>query len=182
MLEFLAAAAVVFAACWIWVGGYLADFVVWLISKLTPSSSNETNLAYALAGIFFVLGIVVAMNTEGKAGSTLGGAVAGAGLYVAVRLPGKIRDKRAARAGVTVFEPEPPAAIQPPEPPQLPATATDPRTDAWAEVHNPATSAGRLASIVAAYPEFGRAILAHPNVYPDLRAWIEQRATSAPNR
>lgn len=209
MLEFLVAAAVVFVACWVWIGGYLADFVVWLVSKLTPSSSNETNLAFVLAGIFFVLGVVVAMNTEGKAGSTLGGAVAGAGLYIAVRLPGKIRNQRAARATTTELgtdvvpspaastpgwaqapnEPLAPSVGGPgvlapasPQPAELPVAGHDARATAWAEVHDPATSPARLAAIAAEHPEFGSAIDVHPNVYPELRAWIGQHATSAPDR
>lgn len=94
MLEFLIAAGLIFFLCWVWVGGYLADFVVWLISKLTPDSSDETTLAYVVSGAALVLGIIVAVATSGKSGSYLGGAVAGAGAYVGVRLPGRIRNNR----------------------------------------------------------------------------------------
>lgn len=100
MLQFLGAAAITFLLCWIWVGGYLADFVVWLVSKFTPESSNEQNLAYAIGGGFLVLGIIAAVSTA-DAGSALGGLIAGAGLYVAVRLPNKIRGDRLDKAAKT---------------------------------------------------------------------------------
>lgn len=209
MLEFLAGATATFGLCWIWIGGYVADVVIWLVSKLTPQSSNEKNLAYTVAGIFLVLGLIVAATTSGSAGSTLGGAVAGAGLYIAVRLPGKIRGQRAARAGSVTFESEPepvvhsrpavaqaPVVVQPtsldpmataavaPQPvaPAPVATGPDPRADAWAEVHDPSTAPARLAGIAVEHPEFGSAILAHPNLYPGLREWIEQHVVNSPDR
>lgn len=43
---------------------------------------------------------------------------------------------------------------------------------AWTEVHVTATTSSRLADIVGRYPEFGPAVLAHPNCYPELAAWI----------
>ncbi len=50
--------------------------------------------------------------------------------------------------------------------------------DPWSEVNDPTTPAARLAEIVAAYPEFGPAILRHPHCYPALREWIEQFASA----
>lgn len=50
--------------------------------------------------------------------------------------------------------------------------ADDPRTAAWEEVNDDATTADRLAEIAAAYPEFGPRMLDHPQVYPALREWI----------
>lgn len=119
MIEFLIAAAVVFGLCWVWVGGYVADFVVWLISTLTPNSSNETNVAYVVSGAALVFGIVVAMATSGNAGSSLGGAVAGAGLYVAARLPSRIRRNRDAAEvkAASDYLPTRPAAAQSTAPP-----------------------------------------------------------------
>lgn len=73
------------------------------------------------------------------------------------------------------------ASPQAPQP-AVASVAADPRTDAWVEVHDPSTSAARLATIAAEHPEFGSTILAHPNVYPDLRSWIEQHATNSPDR
>lgn len=283
MLEFLGAAAATFVLCWVWVGGYVADLVIWLISKLTPQSSSETNLAYAIAAIFTVLGIIAAATTSGTTGSVLGGAIVGAGAYIAVRLPGKIRGQREARAeklgqdrapaapfvptaqlgqapggpfgqgaqpapaqtpgapfvpagqpgqvpgapfgqsaapaqvpgtlfgegarpvplqapgapfgqGANPVHAQAPDASQAlrvdpeqvarptPQPAVPPVPAPDPRTVAWAEVHNPSTSAARLGTIAAEHPEFGAAILAHPNVYPDLRTWIEQRTETSMER
>lgn len=52
-----------------------------------------------------------------------------------------------------------------------PSTA---RERAWVEVNDPTTPAERLAEIAAAYPEFGRRMLNHPNVYPALSEWIQQ--------
>lgn len=45
------------------------------------------------------------------------------------------------------------------------------RVAAWAEVHDPATSGGRLAEIADQHPEFAPAIVDHPNCYPGLAAW-----------
>ncbi|GGH42208.1 variant leucine-rich repeat-containing protein [Microbacterium album] len=58
-----------------------------------------------------------------------------------------------------------------PAEPHSPVAAPDPRQAAWAEVHDPSTSASRLAEIAAAHPEFAAAIAAHPAAYPELRAW-----------
>lgn len=52
-----------------------------------------------------------------------------------------------------------------------PSTARD---RAWVDVNDQTTSAERLAEIAAAYPEFGRRMLDHPNVYPALSEWIQQ--------
>ncbi|MBS1907176.1 MAG: hypothetical protein JST33_11550 [Actinobacteria bacterium] len=49
--------------------------------------------------------------------------------------------------------------------------ATDPRDAAWAQLHDPATSASRLAEIAQAHPDFASAIAAHPHCYPELRSW-----------
>lgn len=110
-LGFLIGAAAMFFLCWIWIGGYLADFVVWVIAKLTPDSSNERALAYVLGGAFVILGVIVAFQVAATSVGTFGGGmIAGAGLYVAVRLPGRIRRNRAAKA-----------ASEPPTPPPAPA-------------------------------------------------------------
>lgn len=99
MWEFLMALGGMFVLCWIWVGGYLADFVVWLVSMLTPEEANERALAVILGVLFFFGGVIAAVNTnDSTVGPVLGGAIAGAGLYIAVRLPGKIKRRRAARA------------------------------------------------------------------------------------
>ena len=98
-MEFLTALGAMFVLCWIWVGGYLADFVVWLVSKLTPDAANERALAVILGVLFFIGGIIAAASSnDSMAGPLLGGAITGVGLYIAVRLPGKIRRRRAARA------------------------------------------------------------------------------------
>jgi hypothetical protein len=46
----------------------------------------------------------------------------------------------------------------------------DPRT----ELSNPSTPPERLAELAQQYPEYGPAISAHPNAYPELQAWITQ--------
>lgn len=123
-LGFLIGAAAMFFLCWIWIGGYLADFVVWVIAKLTPDSSNERALAYILGGAFVILGVIVAFQVAATSVGTFGGGmIAGAGLYVAVRLPGRIRRNRAAKA-----------ASQPPTPPPAPA---------WPQVQTPSPGALR---------------------------------------
>lgn len=60
--------------------------------------------------------------------------------------------------------------IAPSQPRSFPAD--DPRLLAWVELHQPATTPSRLAEIVVTHPEFGTAVLQHPNVYPELREWI----------
>ncbi len=52
--------------------------------------------------------------------------------------------------------------------------------DTWSEVHEPSTSPARLAEIAAAHPEYGQAILGHPNCYPALSEWISQYAAAGP--
>lgn len=122
MLQFLMVAAVMFGLCWVWVGGYLADFVIWVISKVTPNSTNEQGLAYVVGAVFLALGIIAALATRnGSVGPTLGGAIAGAGLYIAVRLPGKIRNNRLRRlangaASELSDSPSPTEAFGPAEP------------------------------------------------------------------
>lgn len=96
MLEFIGAAVVMFVACWIWIGGYVADFVIWLVSKFVTSNTNETNVAIGIGVIFGVLGLIIAFTTE-DAGSVAGGGIVGIGAYIAARLPGKVLSKRAAQ-------------------------------------------------------------------------------------
>jgi hypothetical protein len=105
MIEFLGAAVGVFLIMWVWVGGYVADFVVWLVSKLTPNSSNEVNIALVIASVFVVLGVIVALTQGGVTtsrgvtpSSVMGGSLAGFGSYIAVRLPGKVRRNREAKS------------------------------------------------------------------------------------
>ncbi|MDR1421661.1 MAG: hypothetical protein LBI64_02210 [Coriobacteriales bacterium] len=98
MIEFLVAAAVAFGLCWVWVGGYIADFFIWIISKLTPDTSDEKLIAFVAAGIFLIIGIIAAVTQGQESGAIIGGAIVGVGAYVAVRLPGKIRVKRENKA------------------------------------------------------------------------------------
>lgn len=98
MVEFLLAVGGTFLLMWIWVGGYVADFVIWIVSKLTPSTANEGVLAGVIGGAFLILGLVqTATIHDSKAAPVVGGAIVGLGLYIAVRVPGKIRRNRAAR-------------------------------------------------------------------------------------
>ena len=53
-------------------------------------------------------------------------------------------------------------------------------SDPISELNNPATPPERLAQIAQEHPELGQQIAAHPNVYPELQAWIAQYATPAP--
>lgn len=59
-------------------------------------------------------------------------------------------------------------------------TDDESRTAAWAEVHDPATNAARLAEIAARHPEFAEAIAAHPNCYDGLRGWLAANAPTQP--
>lgn len=86
---FLGAAAITFILCWVWVGGYLADAVIWLLSKLMPPSADETMVGVVIGLCSVVAGAVVAFNAE--SGPILGSLIAGSGLYVAVRLPSATR-------------------------------------------------------------------------------------------
>lgn len=52
----------------------------------------------------------------------------------------------------------------------------DARVVAWKALHDPRTSAARLAEIATEHPEFAARIGAHPNAYPELRAWANQAA------
>lgn len=45
------------------------------------------------------------------------------------------------------------------------------RTRAWQALHEPGTSAARLAEIAQQFPEFASTIGNHPNAYPELRVW-----------
>ena len=54
------------------------------------------------------------------------------------------------------------------------------REAAWIALHTPATDAAHLAHIASAHPEFATAIRAHPNAYPELRAWAEAALHAAP--
>ena len=51
------------------------------------------------------------------------------------------------------------------------------RADALAALGDPATEAERLAEIAYAHPDLGARIAAHPNVYPDLVAWLTEYGT-----
>lgn len=63
------------------------------------------------------------------------------------------------------------------------AVGDEARTAAWAEAHDPATTAGRLAEIACSYPEFAGALMTHPNVYPELAAWaVQAQAAAQPPR
>lgn len=53
-------------------------------------------------------------------------------------------------------------------------------TDAWSEVNDPATTPERLAELASSHPHYGPHIAAHPNAYPELRAWIAAYAAPAP--
>ncbi len=95
MVLFIASALIVFVACWVYVGGYIVDMVIWIISKLTPDTANETNLAYIIGGGSCVVGMVVGLSmADSDSGPIVGGFIAGVGMYIAVRLPSKIRVKR----------------------------------------------------------------------------------------
>lgn len=93
---FLLMTVCAFAACWIWVGGYIADFVIWIVSKLVPDEANEVTVAVILGAVFGVVGIIVAVAIP-EAGPVLGGLIVGVGAYIAVRLPFKVQNKRFAR-------------------------------------------------------------------------------------
>ncbi|NLA35770.1 MAG: hypothetical protein GX868_08775 [Actinobacteria bacterium] len=85
-------------------------------------------------------------------------------------------EKGHAVATSVAAEPPLPARVEviaatPVIPPRPPAPVVDPRTDAWAELHDPVTPADRLAEIAGAHPEFAATIADHPNAYPELRAW-----------
>lgn len=67
-----------------------------------------------------------------------------------------------------------PAFVASDQEPDPPSQEDDARVAAWREVNDDSTSADRLAEIAAVYPEFGRRMLAHPQVYPELREWIGQ--------
>lgn len=95
MLTFLGVAAGMFVLCWIWVGGYIADFVIWVISKFVGDSTNEKNVAIGVGVVAAVIGIIVAVAGRGDASAGLGGGILGVGAYIAVRLPGKVNEKRA---------------------------------------------------------------------------------------
>jgi len=98
MITFLTAAVIVFVLCWIWVGGYIADFVIWIISKFVSSESNEKTIAVIIGAVAAVLGVVIALlgiKADNDVSSALGGFVLGVGAYIAVRLPRQVRRKRA---------------------------------------------------------------------------------------
>lgn len=101
MGTFLIAAAGTFALCWVWVGGYVADLVIWIISKFVSDNTNEANLAIGIGVATTVLGIVLGIMTGGDAGAGVAGIITGIGVYVAVRLPNKVRRKRYNKAAQT---------------------------------------------------------------------------------
>lgn len=64
--------------------------------------------------------------------------------------------------------------VREPDEQQNPIDTGAERSSAWLEVNDPGTTAERLSEIAAKHPEFGAQMLAHPNVYPGLREWIQQ--------
>lgn len=51
--------------------------------------------------------------------------------------------------------------------------ASDDRTAAWSDAHEPSTTSARLAEIVGRYPEFAKVVVRHPNSYPELEKWAQ---------
>ncbi len=89
---FLATIVITFVTCWVYMGGYLADFVIWVISKLTRGTTDEKTVSCAVGGLSVVLGTVfgIASNDFGL----IAGFTMGVGLYIAVRVPKRIQANR----------------------------------------------------------------------------------------
>ena len=101
MLIFLGAIVGTFILCIIWVGGYLADLLIWIISKFVPDSANEGSVSRILGAILGVIGIIMALTAGfySESSRTIGGGVlAGVGVYIAVFAPGRIRANRERKA------------------------------------------------------------------------------------
>lgn len=94
MFEFLFGAAILFGGCWIWVGGYVADLVIWIVSRFVTESVDEKKVAIGIGVVFAVLGIFTAFAVESNTSSLAGGGIAGIGLYIAARVPEKVRERR----------------------------------------------------------------------------------------
>ena len=52
-------------------------------------------------------------------------------------------------------------------------------TVARAELDDPATPAARLSEIAAQHPTLAAEIARHPNIYPELRDWLQQHGSTA---
>ena len=66
-----------------------------------PGQTNEQNVALVVGILAIVIGLVVGVAdilSGGKSAGIGGSLIIGAGLYVAVRLPNKVRAKRAKQA------------------------------------------------------------------------------------
>ncbi|MDR1953845.1 MAG: FHA domain-containing protein [Clostridiales Family XIII bacterium] len=100
MLEFLLTIGGTFLLCLFWAGGYLVDFIVWVISKIIPDSANENIIGVIIGGIAFIGGFAIAVSGgfETETANYPGGVVAGVGIYIAVFLPFKVRAKREKKA------------------------------------------------------------------------------------
>lgn len=95
------------------------------------------------------------------------------------------RRRAATRPGETIGtspenQPAPAVAREPEPTPTAPPAPTvtaaasggpDPRTLAWAHLHDPATDPARLAQIAGDYPEFAESVATHAQAYPELKAW-----------
>lgn len=72
------------------------------------------------------------------------------------------------------------AQAGPSTPAEAVPNAQNVRESAWAQLFQPDTSPQRLAEIAASYPEFSSQIGAHPNAYPELKAWAAQMQRGNP--
>jgi uncharacterized membrane protein YfcA len=96
MFEFLGGALAGFILCLFWVGGYVVDFVIWLVSKLVPPSAATTvGIVIGIVGV--IAGIFVAFSVQ-EAGAVGGGVVVGIGLYMAAFTPKKVRQNAEKKA------------------------------------------------------------------------------------
>jgi hypothetical protein len=100
MDSFLITTVVAFVICLFWIGGFLVDFIVWIISKIVPASAKENTVGVVIGVIAIVVGFIIAAigGFDAEAASLPGGLVAGIGIYIAVFLPSKVRSRRAKKA------------------------------------------------------------------------------------
>ncbi|MDR0817404.1 MAG: DUF5050 domain-containing protein [Clostridiales Family XIII bacterium] len=129
MLEFLGTLVAAFALCLLWIGGYLVDFLVWIISKIIPASAKEKIVGVVIGVIGFVIGFAIAAigGFDENAACLPGGLVAGVGIYIAILLPSRVRRKREkiaskAAQNISHIDGNVPETIyvQPPIPPKPP--------------------------------------------------------------
>lgn len=115
MIQFVFSAAAVFGLCWVWKIGYVGDILIIAITNATPRWLNERLPALAVLILSIVAGVYAPSALEDDTDPAIAaGVLLGFGAYIAVRLPGSIRDRRLAQEAAKQALLEGPSSVIPP--------------------------------------------------------------------